>query len=152
MGGIQIQNQPREVSIALSATEAAQGRDESTEREPAAFHINVGGQWLVGPADRPRTGDQPGDGWQICPAEPVKTSHSALRLESEFSSKPAILPAGSENLPVPKPAIVPSGLSRGRRSQCEAWRARIEAAVLAGLSAQRIYQDLVLRTGFHGRL
>ena len=79
MGGIQIQNQPREVSIALSVAEAAQGRDESTEREPAAFHINVGGQWLVEPADRPRTGDQPGDGRQICPAEPVKTSHRLAR-------------------------------------------------------------------------
>ena len=70
--------------------------------------------------------------------------------ESEFSSKPAILPAGSENPPVPKPVIVPPGLSRGRRSQCEAWRARIEAAVLAGLSAQRIYQDLVCEQAFTG--
>ena len=67
------------------------------------------------------------------------------------SSKPAILPAGSGGTDESKPAIVPAGGAAGRRSQCEPWRQRIEAAVIQqGLSAQRIYQDLVLEEQFTG--
>ncbi len=65
-------------------------------------------------------------------------------------AKPAILPPGSERVPVPKPAMVPAGLEVGRRSQCEAWRGAIEAGIQAGLSAQRLYQDLVREGGFGG--
>jgi transposase len=85
--------------------------------------------------------------------------------EPEVSSKPAILPAGSESglclevalapvgpeeLERPKPAIVPTGSPRGRRSQCEPWRPRIEAGLEAGLTAQRIYQDLAREHGYGG--
>ena len=59
--------------------------------------------------------------------------------EVEVESKPAILPTGSE----PKPAKVPAGLFPRSRSQCESWRDWIESGVSAGLTAQRIYQDLV---------
>jgi transposase len=62
-------------------------------------------------------------------------------------SKPAIVPTGSEGS---KPAIVPTGYGPGRHSQCERWRAQIEHGVGLGLSAQRIYQDLVEEQGFTG--
>lgn len=58
---------------------------------------------------------------------------------AQSESKPAILPAGSE----PKPAKVPPGILLRSRSQCELWRDWIEQGVWAGLTAQRIYQDLV---------
>ena len=47
-----------------------------------------------------------------------------------------------------KPAI--STLGSGRRSSCLPWQEQIEAAVAVGLSAQRIYQDLVSEHGFSG--
>jgi hypothetical protein len=40
-----------EERIALSALEKAQGRDESTQRELATFDNDLGGAWLVPPAD-----------------------------------------------------------------------------------------------------
>src|SRR5271163_1666908 len=63
-----------------------------------------------------------------------------LRLEA---SKPAKVPAGSDVLGEPKPAKVPTGIFPLSRSQCEAWREQIEPWVQTGLTAQRIYQDLV---------
>ena len=62
-------------------------------------------------------------------------------------SKPAIPPAGSEGA---KPSIPPAGSEAGRRSQCEALRSVVQAKVDAGLSAQRIYQDLRTDHGFEG--
>ena len=47
------QNRPPEVSIALGAARAAQGRDESTHCEPATFNRHVGSQWLVRPKEKP---------------------------------------------------------------------------------------------------
>jgi transposase len=78
--------------------------------------------------------------------------------------KPAIVPAGSELDSDPKPASVPSGLAEpdapqpeaarairpGRASQCEPWRTQIQVKVQQGLSAQRIYQDLVAEHRFPG--
>jgi transposase len=52
--------------------------------------------------------------------------------------------------PDSKPAIVPIGSKAGRTSQCAPFSAVIEGALLAGLSAQRIYQDLVADHGFTG--
>jgi transposase len=65
-------------------------------------------------------------------------------------SKPAIPPTGSVDAADSKPAIVPAGSKTGRPSQCEPFSAVIEAALLAGLSAQRIYQDLVTERQFTG--
>ena len=65
-------------------------------------------------------------------------------------SKPAIAPTGSEDPFAPKPAIVPAGFKPGRTSQCARWSAFIEQGLLAGLSAQRIYQDLVAGHAFTG--
>jgi transposase len=70
-------------------------------------------------------------------------------------SKPAIAPSGSPpDLDPSKPAIAPSGSDPvmpplpepprvGRPSDCEPWRAFILAQLDQGLSAQRIFQDLI---------
>jgi len=65
-------------------------------------------------------------------------------------SKPAIPPAGSETVQEPSPAISPTGSKAGRVSHCEPFRAVIEAKLDAGLTAQRIYQDLVAEHQFTG--
>ncbi len=68
----------------------------------------------------------------------------------EPASKPAIPPTGSEAASVAKPAHAPTGSKAGRASQCAPLTAVIEQGLLAGLSAQRIYQDLVAGHGFTG--
>jgi transposase len=87
--------------------------------------------------------------------------------------KPAIPPAGSEAFPGPNPAIVPhgsetaaapshppaelsnpaispAGSKPGRVSHCEPFETFIKAGLDGGLSAQRIYQDLVSEQKFAG--
>jgi len=68
----------------------------------------------------------------------------------ETDSKPAIPPTGSPESSDSKPAIVPAGSKAGRTSQCAPLSAVIEQGLLAGLSAQRIYQDLVSAHAFTG--
>jgi transposase len=68
----------------------------------------------------------------------------------EPDSKPAIVPTGSREAPDSKPAIVPAGSKMGRTSQCAPLAAVVEHGLLDGLSAQRIYQDLVAEHGFTG--
>jgi transposase len=70
-------------------------------------------------------------------------------------TKPAISIPGSGAEAEPKPAIPTAGVlarsqSAGRKSLCEGWAPQIEAALGAGLSAQRIYQDLVTEHQFVG--
>lgn len=72
------------------------------------------------------------------------------RYRTAGGSKPAIVPTGSPDLPDSKPAIVPAGSKAGRTSQCAPLSSIIEADLLAGLSAQRIYQDLVRDHEFTG--
>ena len=52
--------------------------------------------------------------------------------------------------PAAKPAIVPAGSKAGRASQCVPFATVIQQGLAAGLSAQRIYQDLVADHGFTG--
>ena len=89
--------------------------------------------------------------------------------QSAAEPKPAIPPAGSESVPPanpaivptglegttdsassPKPAIVPTGSKAGRISKCEPFKAAIQAGLERGLSAQRMYQDLVAEQKFTG--
>lgn len=66
-------------------------------------------------------------------------------------SKPANVLPGSAVDPAAKPAIPLSGSgAAGRPSLCAPLRAVIAAAVQAGLSAQRIYQDLICDHAFTG--
>src|SRR5688572_15250051 len=64
--------------------------------------------------------------------------------------KPAISTLGSEPDSDAKPAISTTGSTPGRQSLCEPYSPIIEAAVAAGLSAQRIYQDLICAHSFPG--
>jgi transposase len=50
----------------------------------------------------------------------------------------------------PKPAISPAGSKPGRISHCEPFTAAIQVGLDRGLSAQRIYQDLVAEQQFGG--
>lgn len=77
-----------------------------------------------------------------------ETAGRHLRLL--HAPKPAIPPAGSEAGSAPKPAIPPPGSPAGRSSQCAPLAGVIEQGLRAGLSAQRIYQDLVAGHGFAG--
>jgi len=69
------------------------------------------------------------------------------RLGDPRDPKPAIPTAGSQSGHDPKPAIPTAG-NPGRRSCCEPHREFIKTCVTTGLSAQRIYQDLVADHGF----
>jgi hypothetical protein len=69
-----------EGDIALSAGRSAQGRDEPTQGEPAAFHHNFGDQLMVAPTHCPGTGCEPGDRRQVSPASGSKTGHFDPRL------------------------------------------------------------------------
>ncbi len=71
-----------EGDIALGAADAAQERDESTQRELTAFDFDFGRAWLVAPADRAGTGHQPGDGWEVSALGAVKTGHFDPRRRS----------------------------------------------------------------------
>ena len=68
------------------------------------------------------------------------------RCLREANSKPAKAPTGSEDS---KPAKAPSGVAVSR-SDCEPYREAIEAGLESGLSARRIFQDLV-EDGFQGQ-
>lgn len=75
------------------------------------------------------------------------------RRESRVAepSKPANVPAGSCEEVESKPAILPTGSKPGRKSQCEPYREQITLGVEAGLTAQRVYQDLVSEHQFGGK-
>jgi transposase len=77
---------------------------------------------------------------------------------NDRASKPANAPSGSEGDPsAPELALVTPGSppnsqprGSGRASGCEPWRELIRAKCNLGLTAQRIYQDLVADHGFVG--
>jgi IS30 family transposase len=72
------------------------------------------------------------------------------RYRPQPDPKPAIPPTGSQDDSVSKPAIVPTGSKAGRTSQCDPLAEVIAQGLGAGLSAQRIYQDLVTAHQFPG--
>ena len=64
--------------------------------------------------------------------------------------KPAISTPGFPVDADSKPAISTAGSVAGRKSCCEVWEPQITTALEQGLSAQRIYQDLVTEYQFAG--
>jgi transposase len=103
-------------------------------------------------------------------AEPSKPANAPLGSAGSVADpKPAIAPIGSDPVPgISKPANAPTGsegsgadiaqalapnatdLGVGRLSNCAPWRAVIQTKLDQGLTAQRIYQDLVTEHGFAG--
>ena len=80
-----------------------------------------------------------------------------LRIDREtvgrylrIRSNPAISTAGNGGASDSKPAIPTAGKPAGRKSQCEQFAEPIAVKVEVGLSARRIYQDLVEESGFTG--
>ena len=65
-------------------------------------------------------------------------------------SKPAIPIPGASAAADSIPAIVTAGSVAGRKSRCAVWEPQIIAGLEAGLTAQRIYQDLVTEHQFAG--
>ena len=65
------------------------------------------------------------------------------RTVRRYASKCTILPPGSDASVEPKCTISSAGKSAGRQSQCEPFLEAIAGKIELGLSAQRIYQDLV---------
>jgi transposase len=80
----------------------------------------------------------------ILPAGPASTPQP----------NPAISPTGSEGTSPPatqpNPAISPAGSKAGRVSHCAPFESFIQTGLDAGLTAQRIYQDLVSERKFEG--
>ncbi|HTU25054.1 MAG TPA: IS21 family transposase [Pirellulales bacterium] len=103
--------------------------------KPATLHAGI---W---PENEPTGGSKPatmhappGSG------DPVPVAVSAG--EQLGDPKPAKMHAGNSAAEEPSPPVLVASAAR-RASRCDPWRELIEAKVAAGLSAQRIYQDLV---------
>src|SRR6266404_1451798 len=79
-------------------------------------------------------------------SEPVQTPNPAIVPPGpEVTTAPSCPPAESSN-----PAISPTGSKPGRVSHCEPFETLIKEGLDGGLSAQRIYQDLVTEQKFVG--
>jgi transposase len=96
------------------------GRELAINRETVARHLALG----------------------LKPA--ISTAGVALASEA----KPAISTAGPDEPDEVNPAISTTGKGAGRKSQCEPLLGTIAAKLEEGLSAQRIFQDLVTQSGF----
>lgn len=85
-------------------------------------------------------------------ASASKPANAPLDSEAEGNlAKPANAPLGAESETSPLPTTTTAASSvAGRTSACEPWRAVIVAKIELGLSAQRIYQDLVTEQGYQG--
>lgn len=91
-------------------------------------------------------------------AEAPKPAIAPTGSEPTDGPNPAIVPPGSETAAVPNhlpagssnPAISPAGSKPGRVSHCGPFETFIKAGLDGGLSAQRIYQDLVREHQFVG--
>jgi len=79
--------------------------------------------------------------------QPAANSPAGVAAEPP---KPAISTPGVVPVADAKPAISTAGSVAGRKSCCAVWEAQIAAAAEAGLTAQRIYQDLVTEHQFSG--
>lgn len=80
----------------------------------------------------------------------AKPAISTPGSDGPCDPKPAISTPGSGQGEEAKPAISTPGSPAGRQSLCAPYRAEIETWLGAGLSGQRIYQDLVAEHGFTG--
>jgi transposase len=86
------------------------------------------------------------------PAPPKPANAPIGSAEGDDDSKPANAPIGSDGAVGSAGAAPPveGHQAAGRSSDCEPWRAFIQAKLDLGLSAQRIHQDLTAEHGFIG--
>jgi predicted transcriptional regulator len=81
----------------------------------------------------------------------AKPAISTAGAEEGAAAKPAISITGKQaREEESKPAISIAGITPGRRSYCQPLAKAITAKVEVGLSARRIYQDLVEQNGYSG--
>src|SRR5205823_399519 len=114
-------------------------------------------RYLSQARDAPKPANAP-PGSVIAGAEPKPANAPSGSIGVEGEAKPAnALPgsaaAGPEtNTDLSTPPLVSEGVGhrRGRTSDCEPWRDVIQSKCDLGLSAQRIYQDLITEYGFTG--
>ena len=147
-----------EERFALRVVPTAQEREERTQRELATLDIDLGGEWLRPTGGLRGTGHSPGDGGAAFAIGRFKKPAKVLTgsPEPEPTAKPAIPLSGSEPvLAESKPAIPLTGWfdCRSAKFVCAMAGGRIESAVQVsetGLSAQRIYQDLICNHAFTG--
>ena len=92
-----------------------------------------------------------------CGSPPAAVAAPALRLSAACASPPAATTAAPGSTDGPAAALgpaaapaPPANTTAGRRSLCEQLRPVIEAGLVSGLSAQRIFQDLVTEHAFAG--
>ena len=87
------------------------------------------------------------------PPAPAKPANAPIgSSDADAVSKPAIAPIGSDGVVPSAEAVTPAEehQAAGRPSDCEPWRAVIQAKLDLGLSAQRIHQDLTAEYDFTG--
>jgi transposase len=120
------------------------GRELGIHRDTVARHL-AEARATAKPATAPTGSDHPAD-----EAKPATAPTGSLSVET--AAKPATAPTGSDppSLAVEGPADSPS-VAAATRSLCEPFRVFIETKIDQGLSAQRIFQDLVSEHGFAGR-
>jgi transposase len=125
-------------------------RELGIRRETVARYIQ-----LAGAAPKPANAPIGSEGG----AEAPKPANAPIGSEGGAEApKPANAPIGSgvdcdahePETAGPDSSTAIVGRGQGRQSNCEPWRAVIQAKCDGGLSAQRIYQDLVGEHGFSG--
>jgi transposase len=89
---------------------------------------------------------------QAAAKSPTISTPGSAAIESKSPTISTSGESGSPPAPPTGPELVTTALEAeaGRPSHCAAYRARIAAKLEEGLSAQRIYQDLVGEVGFSG--
>ncbi len=117
-------------------------RELGIDRETVARHLR-----LAASGSKPATapiGSSPSDGESKPATAPIGSS------PSDGESKPATAPIGSgpSDGAVTEPAGTPANAGQG--STCSPWREVIRSKLDLGLTAQRIFQDLVAEHGFTG--
>jgi transposase len=125
-------------------------RELSIDRETVGRHLQRRAKPAISITGSDRAGD-PKPAISIPGSESARDPKPAISMagwEPIQDPKPAILITGSELVEDSKPAISMTGKGAGRTSRCEHLAPFIAVKVEAGLSGQRIYQDLVLEHGF----
>jgi transposase len=114
-------------------------------------------RYLSQPRDAAKPANAP-SGSIAAEAEPKPANAPSGSIAAEAEPKPANAPSGSAtadpvtNTDLSPPPLVSEGFGRhrGRTSGCEPWRDVIQSKCDLGLSAQRIYQDLITEHSFTG--